>query len=76
MQPPNPATWRNTIETQLIKDIAAVTVNGDPQHRLLVTNLCFLHVDAEQLMMTFNQLASHSLRVRPVPLPVWNPAMY
>ncbi len=47
---------RNRLEESLIARLEEVYVNGSRQHRLPhVSNLSFRYVDAEGLMMTFNQ---------------------
>lgn len=47
---------RDQLEAGLLNRIEATSVNGDTDHRMShVTNIAFHHVDAEGLMMTFNQ---------------------
>jgi cysteine desulfurase len=50
------ASLRDRIERALVSQLEEVTVNGSTTHRLPhVTNLAFRHVDAETLIMRFNQ---------------------
>jgi len=47
---------RDKLENALSTEIEACSINGTTKHRLpQVSNLSFLHVDSEGLLMTFNQ---------------------
>lgn len=50
------AQWRDTLEKRLLEALPLTEINGSTTHRLpQVTNIRFEGVDAEQLLMVFNQ---------------------
>lgn len=50
------STWRNALEQQLLAQLPYTAINGSTEHRLpQLSNLRFAGVDAENLLMIFNQ---------------------
>lgn len=50
------SAWRDDLEGQLLQLLPQTSVNGSTAHRLpQLSNLCFEGVDAENLLMIFNQ---------------------